>query len=641
MNKYIKLVSTVLLSLAAAGCADYLDVVPDKTQDVSLLYSRKETAYRALATCYHYMPVYENTYGMIGASDELIMDLDRVTPGKQVVLGQLTPDYPVLGYWNDNVDGWDALASGGSSMFKPLRICNEFLQHIATVPDMTQTEITRWSAEVKFLKAYYHYLLFSQYGPIPLIKENANIDATGEELMPRRQTVDDVVEYIITLLDEATPGLPARVTNTSELGRIDQVIAKSFKAKVLMLAASPLFNNNPIYAAFADKEGTRLFPTGDADAEKQKWIRAATALDEAIKAAEAAGLTLYEYTKNVPDFDKDNYANDPRVKYMYNYQYAMVDKWNSELIWGASRVYTDWHEIQRSVNFKHRNESSTGDAWQWLSVTMNAVDMFYTAAGLPMEEDPDFDYESRHNLVTIPDEYSAVAVPGEQTVSMHLGREPRFYASIGFDRSRVRGYGELYDMNLRFQERNGRQTEGDTDNSISGYFLRKVMHPDTKGDGTITRYPWPIIRLSDLYLSYAEALNEAYGTERQSDILSLLNKIRTRSGVPTVEAAWAKAKLRPNLYATKEGMREIIQRERSIELAFEGQRNEDVRRWMQGSYFNSKIRIWNMYGKSASEFYTETELTNMRHVFTQRNYLWPIPTNEMVNNTNLVQNPGY
>jgi hypothetical protein len=196
-------------------------------------------------------------------------------------------------------------------------------------------------------------------------------------------------------------------------------------------------------------------------------------------------------------------------------------------------------------------------------------------------------------------------------------------------------------MNLRFQERNGRQTEGDTDNSISGYFLRKVMHPDTKGDGTITRYPWPIIRLSDLYLSYAEALNEAYGTERQSDILSLLNKIRTRSGVPTVEAAWAKAKHRPNLYATKEGMREIIQRERSIELAFEGQRNEDVRRWMQGSYFNSKIRIWNMYGKSASEFYTETELTNMRHVFTQRNYLWPIPTNEMVNNTNLVQNPGY
>ncbi|MBQ8421865.1 MAG: RagB/SusD family nutrient uptake outer membrane protein [Bacteroidales bacterium] len=641
MNKYIRLASAALLSLAAAGCADYLDVVPDKTQDVSLLYSRKETAYRALATCYHYMPVYECTYGMLGASDELIMDLDRVTPGKQVVLGSLTPDYPVLGYWNDDVGGWDALGAGGSSMYKPLRICNDFLQNIVNVPDMTQTEITRWSSEVKFLKAYYHYLLFSQYGAIPLIRQNANIDATGEELMPKREPVDVVVDYIVSLIDEATPGLPARVTNTSELGRIDQVIAKSFKAKVLLLAASPLFNNNPMYAAFADKGGQLLFPSGDAAAEKEKWVKAAEAFKEAIAAAEAAGIKLYEYTDNVPDFDASNYVDDPRVKYMYNYQYAMVEKWNSELVWGASRIYTDWHEIQRSVNFKSRDESSTGDAWQWMSVTMNAVDFFYTENGLPMEEDPDFNYEGRTDLVTIPDSYAAVAVPGEQTVAMHLGREPRFYASIGFDRSRVRGYGTLYDMQLRFQERNGRQSEGDTDNSISGYFLRKVVHPDTKGDGTITRYAWPIMRLADLYLSYAEALNEAYGTEKQAEILEYLNRIRARSGVPSVEEAWAKAKLNPNKYTSQEGMREIIHRERAIELAFEGQRNEDVRRWLEGSAFNSKIRIWNMYGSSAEAFYTETELTNMRHVFSQRNYLWPIPTNEMVNNTNLVQNPGY
>ena len=99
--------------------------------------------------------------------------------------------------------------------------------------------------------------------------------------------------------------------------------------------------------------------------------------------------------------------------------------------------------------------------------------------------------------------------------------------------------------------------------------------------------------------------------------------------------------IHPDYYQSKEGMREIIQRERSIELAFEGQRNEDVRRWLKGSLFNSKIRIWNMYGSSAESFYQETELTNMRHVFSQRNYLWPIPTDELVNNSNLVQNPGY
>ena len=649
MTKYIKYAIILLIGCASTGCADYLDVVPDKTQEVSLLFDRKESAYRALATCYHYLPVFDNTYGILSSSDELIMDINRATSGKEVVLGRLTADYPVLGYWNNDLTSWSELSFGGSSMFIPLRICNEFLENIERVPDMSQTEKTRWASEVKFLKAYYHFLLFSQYGPIPLIKENAGIDAEGEELMPFREPVDDVVDYIISLLDEALPGLPAHVTTSTELGRIDQIIAKGLKAKVLLYAASPLFNNNPSYASLVDKKGRNLFPTGDTEAEHQKWVKAADALKEAIDAAEAGGAKLFEYSGTIPTFDQNYYQNDSRVKYMYNFQRAVVDKWTCEIVWGMSRVDEAtsgaWHEVQRAANYKQRGNSDCGAAWQWLSATMNAADFYYTENGLPMDEDPDFDYEGRMSVVTIPDSYAAVAQPGEQTAKMHLGREPRFYASIGFDRSRVRGYGELYDLNLRFgEDPNGRLSESETDKCISGYILRKMIHPDTngKGDGTaIVRYPWPMIRITGLYLSYAEALNEAYGTEKQAEILSYLNRIRARSGVPSVETAWAKAKNHPDYYKTKDGMREIIQRERTIELSFEAQRNDDVRRWLKGSAFNSKCRIWNMYGSSTEDFYKETELTNMRHVFTQRNYLWPIPTNELVNNTNLVQNPGY
>ena len=649
MAKNIKYVLALLTVCAGTGCANYLDVVPDKTQEVSLLFERKESAYRALATCYHYLPFFDNTYGILGSSDELIMDINRATSGKEVVLGRLTADYPVLGMWNNDLTSWSELSFGGSSMFIPIRICNEFLENIDKVPDMTATEKTRWVSEVKFLKAYYHFLLFSQYGPIPLMKTNPGIDAEGDELMPYREPVDDVVEYIISLIDEAKPGLPSHVTASTELGRIDQVIATALKAKVLLFAASPLFNNNPSYASFADKNGRKLFPTGDSEAEHQKWVKAADALKEAITVAEAAGAKLYEFNKNVPSFDAGYYANDPRVKYMYNYQYAVVDKWNSEIVWGMSRVDEAtsgaWHEVQRAANFKQKGNSDCGAAWQWLSATMNAADFFYTENGLPMEEDPEFDFSGRMGITTIPDSYAAVAQPGEQTAKMHLGREPRFYASIGFDRSRVRGYGVLYDLNLRFgEDPNGRLSETETDKCISGYILRKMIHPDTngKGDGTaIVRYPWPVIRITGLYLSYAEALNEAYGPERQTEILDYLNRIRARSGVPTVQQAWSHAKVHPDWYKTQEGMREIIQRERTIELAFESHRNDDVRRWLKGTAFNSKIRIWNMYGSSTEDFYTETELTNMRHVFTQRNYLWPIPTNELVNNTNLVQTPGY
>ena len=144
-----------------------------------------------------------------------------------------------------------------------------------------------------------------------------------------------------------------------------------------------------------------------------------------------------------------------------------------------------------------------------------------------------------------------------------------------------------------------------------------------------------------MLLSYAECLNEARGVSAQQDILNVLDTIRARSGVPTVEEAWANAK-HPNLYRTQEGMREIIKQERTIELAFEGYRNDDVRRWLDGpEKFNAHIWQWNTDAATANEYYQRREDAEMLHVFTTRNYLWPIPTNELVDNPLLVQNPGY
>jgi hypothetical protein len=627
--------------------------VPDKTQEISLLFDRRESAYRALATCYTYMPQYDLTYGLLGSSDEMIMTYDRVTHGKQVMMGMLTADYPVMSYWSGSSDGWGALVNttaynagvyDTSPLWDAIRVCNTFMENIAHVPDMTDTERSRWIAEVKALKAYYHFLLFAQYGPIPLIRNSVSIDVTDAALYVPREPVDVVVDYIVQLFDEAIDGgLPARVVSAAELGRVDGTAAAALKAKTLLYAASPLFNNNPMYGSMQNADGTKLFPMVDEAGATQKWVRAADALKAAIDMAQANGVSLYRYDASViPDYDTNNFVNHPdRLPYMYNYQYMMVDRWNSEVIWGESRLNTDWHEVQRSINYKDRNESSTGDAWQWFNPTMNSTEFFYTKNGLPMDEDPTFDYEGRYTTTTIPVGYEDVAQEGELTAKMHLDREPRFYASIGFDRSRVRGYGRLYDLKIRFGESNGRASTADVDNSLSGYFLRKLMHPDTRGDGTIVRYPWPIVRLGELYLSYAEALNEAYGTARQDEVLRYVNDVRERSGVPTVQTAWANASVHPNWYQSQEGMREIIHQERTIELAFEGYRNDDVRRWLKGSEFNEQIFGWNVNASDPAGFYTPTEMVQLLHVFSSRNYLWPIPSNELVNNMNLIQNPGY
>lgn len=649
MKKILKYTFIGMLTFMASGCSDYLDVVPDNTQEISALFNRKETAFNALATCYHYIPEYDNTYSFLGASDEMIMGIDRVTDGKNAVLGRVSADRPIMSFWYGDWGGsWSEHAPCEASLFVPLRICNTFLNNIGRVPDMTQSEISRWSAEVKFLKAYYHFLLFTQYGAIPLVEDETPLDVTAPENQYERVPVDQVVDYIVGLLDEACDALPMRIINTAELGRIDQTICKSFKAKVLLYAASPLFNNNPLYYTLENHDGTKLFPQDDADLEHKKWERALAAYEDAFDLCKVANIHLYrypagDYSKTI---DARNFRNDSiRLPFMYNYQYAMVTNWNEEVIWGNSRpahLILNWHEIQRSINYKSSAETSTGDAWQWFGPTLNATEFFYTKNGLPMDEDPEFNYENRDSVVTIPSDYNTVAQVGEQTAYMFLNREPRFYASIGFDRSRVRGYGTIYNLKMRYLEANGRQSHNDIDVPTSGVFLRKLMHPDTKGDGTITRYAWPIIRYNEMLLSYAECMNEVYGSARQQEILDVLDTIRARSGVPTVEEAWANAKVHPNYYQTQEGMREIIKQERTVELAFEGYRNDDVRRWLDGpKCFNTAIWQWNADESTAAGYYQRIQDPKLLHVFTTRNYLWPIPTDEIVKNPLLVQNPGY
>src|SRR5690606_17806556 len=98
----------------------------------------------------------------------------------------------------------------------------------------------------------------------------------------------------------------------------------------------------------------------------------------------------------------------------------------------------------------------------------------------------------------------------------------------------------------------------------------------TQTSVNIESYPWPIIRLGDVYLLYAEALNE---TGKQAEALVYLNRIRERAGLGTVESSWTNFSDNPTKYQDQEGLREIIHQERMIEMAFEGSRYWDLKRW--------------------------------------------------------------
>src|SRR5690606_34311498 len=141
---------------------------------------------------------------------------------------------PLYSYWH-NVEG-------GRPLWKAIRDCNTFIANVHKARDLGSFERAKWIAEVQTLKAYYHFYLMQLYGSIPIARENLPASASTEELMVYREPSDDVVSYIVQLLDEAMPNLGLEVDNMiADEGRITRPVAAAIKAKVLVTAASPLF----------------------------------------------------------------------------------------------------------------------------------------------------------------------------------------------------------------------------------------------------------------------------------------------------------------------------------------------------------------------------------------------------------------
>lgn len=639
MNLKNKFLAIILCSVPLfISCEDYLDIVPDGTQELSLLFNRKETAYNALANCYSYVPQSDGTYSSyVLASDELAVPTPKEPDAIKLMKGQQNVSSPLMGYWS----GFSATGRGQGSLWEGIRSCNTLIDNIDLVVDMDQTEKNQWKAEAKFLKAYFHFLLVSNYGPIPIVDVNLPISASDEAVRLDRKTVDECFSYIVETMDATIADLPEKIIGNNDVGRIDQVIAKAMKAKVLLYSASPLFNGNTtLYGNFVNADGIHFFNQND---EISKWELAANAAKEALDAAIANGATMYYFTDTAPSFDTNNFQFK-LVRDQYNNRFSITDPWNSELIWGNSSPVTNgqWWQIQSPAMMKDPSSSSVEASWQWLSPSLRIAETYYTKNGLPIDEDLSFDYSDRYGRTTIAFNQRFYAQFANRTAKLNLNREPRFYASLGFDRGINRTWGSIWNLKMRKGEVHGR-VANTGDYLVTGYALKKLVHQDSEGDAynkTIT-YPWPMMRLSELYLNYAEALNEFSGPS--IEIYEALNKIRERAGIPTIQDAWSNVTYAKNLnkHTNKDGLREIIQQERMIELAFEGHRYYDIRRWkLAEKYFTTPIKGWSVDEDSEANYYQIMEVSQ-RSFNSPRDYLQPISFTELSRNPKLIQNPGW
>ncbi|MEN8155620.1 MAG: RagB/SusD family nutrient uptake outer membrane protein [Bacteroidota bacterium] len=616
MKRTYKYTALLLVIFGLSAC-DYLDIVPDDTATVEDAFSRKQEAERFLYSLYAYTPRSGDAVSVpdLWGSDEVAVPFDNQT-AYRLVKGESNPSHVLFNYWS----GGGAHGGGAVclSVYEGIRQAYIFLEHIEDTPGFTAKEITEMEGEATFIIAYLHYIALRQYGPIVLVRRVIPFDAPEEEYYPQRVPYDECVDFIVQKLDEAYPMLAAQHQDTY-LGRITKSIAKGLKGRLLMYAASPLFNGNPDYAGVAGPDGTTLFP---ASYDAEKWKRAADALKEAIDEAEGQGYTLYREQTGDNDFEIA----------MKNCKYTMVEAWNSELIWGYSRREDTWWSHQKWCGPRDIQGSRHGGLGT-LAATFNQAEIYLTENGLPMDQDPAFDYANRYTVT-----------PGDSTLSMNRGREPRFYANIGFDRGTFLASEEEHLIQLRYEEIDGFGYEGQKMNhSLTGYMVKKGVHPKsslTAANYKLKFYAWPLLRLSELYLDLAEALNEyGHGTtdDEGNDAIYYLDQVRSRAGIPGVNQAWTSA-IDPSIPTTKEGLREIIQTEREIELAFEGHRIWDVRRWKRGEEFNEDLKGLTVTGATLEEYNQIKEVVQTRNFVVPRDYLWPIATTDLHENPNLVQN---
>jgi hypothetical protein len=647
MKKYFMIIFILITSCEK----DYLDVVPDNVATIDLAFNTRSTAENFLSTCYTYIPEHANVeqnFSLL-AGDEIwyYAENDFYMNNEtsfRLAKGMQNSASPYLNYWEGG-------RGAPHSLFNALRDCNIFLENLVEVPGLEESERLKWLDEVKVLKAFYHFWLMQMYGPIPIIDENIPVGASPEETNVKRESIDDVVSYLVEILDEVieSENLPGLINYIyTDMGRITMPIAKALKAKILTLAASPIFNGNTDFSELTDNLGNKLVSQVY---DAQKWVYARDALFEAIESAHVNGHQLYEFSQQIPIIGGIN----EEITRELSLRAAITEPFNTEIIWAFSPEWTGDLQMWCQPRWTADHSALFGYTKKSHAPTLNMVETFYTNNGVPIDEDITWDYGNRYNVIQTPifdsnnNNFHEFYIEDDYyTAKLHTYREPRFYSSIGFDGGKwfsleTENINFIPHLNAKSGAASGKQ--GFEIYSITGFFAKKLVHYEniiSLQGSTIQGYSFPIIRLSDLYLMYSEALNETKPAP-DNEVYEYIQRVRTRAGLDIegdILNTWQMYSSNPSKPMTKDGMRKIIQQERMIELALEGHRYWDIKRWkLATEYFNKPIQGWNIFRPDVDGFY-EVENIFYRN-YSTKDYLWPISQNELLRNPNLIQNPGW
>ena len=482
------------------------------------------------------------------------------------------------GAWNiyDNPDGvW-------YRSYQAIRMVNVFLNTSDSVnldayrlnPEASQqlvyqtrlAEIKRWKYEVRFIRAFFYSELIKRYGGVPIITELFSLD--DDPSTQRRNTLAESIKFVVDECDSAAANLPATYSS-NDLGRATKGAALALKSHILLYAASDLFNSTSWTSGYENSELVSM-PSGD---RNTRWKAAADAAKAVIDLQEA-GYALHS-----------GYA-------------ALFKTFNSPEIIFTRRAGPSNSFERASFPVGYEGRSGT-------TPSQNLVDAYEVKVS---------------PRLSVPFSWDNAA----HAANPYANRDPR----LGFT---------VLLNNTTFKDRRvesfigGLDGLGNVNATRTGYYLRKYVDESINLlTGTNSVHSWIFIRLAEVYLNYAEALNEY--SPGHADIKTYVDKIRARSGV-------AMPPLPTGLSQSQ--MRDRIRNERRIELAFEGHRAWDIRRWMIGPETVGATLRGIRIEKGSADNFNYTPFNVETRAFEPKMYLYPIPQQEILKAKGLVQNPGW
>ncbi|WP_433895940.1 RagB/SusD family nutrient uptake outer membrane protein [Sphingobacterium mizutaii] len=455
--------------------------------------------------------------------------------------------------------------------YEIVRKSNYFLENVDKAT-MDEALKNRYKAEVRFLRAYRYFNMASKFGGVPLITKVLGF--TEEELNVPRASKDEVISFVLKELDEVANILPNSYAGgkNNEKGRITKGAVLALKSRILLNEA--------------------------------KYAEAAAAAQEVM----GLGYQLFKTSQESEIDQKDDYSKlvdfanaDEQKKFRlalrsYEGIFHQANEGNSEVI--LERQYIQ--QAQPNYLNTYLLEGGVG-GWSSLTPTQELVNSYQNfktgeAVAVPSNQERAQRYADKDKTAFLQE---------------YKNRDPRFYASILFETAPWNAL--TIDGGYKFS-----WVDGASNMSKTGYNFRKMVDTKANRDNLDNHSNVILIRYAEVLLNYAEAKNEATGPD--ATVYAAIDQIRERAGMP---------KLDRTKYGSKEALRNAIRQERKVELALEGVRYLDIRRWKTAP--DVMKNIYNLKNSLAQERIWDNKL-----------YLMPVPQSQMdLSYGVLVQNPDY